>query len=77
MTEEPTKAPFELHISLEDTLIGDLESLEDPTLGIKAVLDLLQRMVVGADIRKMPVSMLPAIRKAIVEKVRALGNSKN
>jgi hypothetical protein len=77
MTEEPMKAPFELHVSLDDMLMGDLETLEDPTLGVKALLDLLQRMVVGADIRKMPLTMLPAIRKAIIDKVRDLGNSKN
>jgi len=74
---ETAQVPFELHVSLDAMLIGDLELLENPVGRTKEWLDLLQRLVVSPDVRTMPVSMLPAIGRAIAAKVATLSNSKN
>ncbi len=74
---ETAKTPYELHVNLDAMLLGDLERLDDPSIKIKEVLDILQRVLTGTDIRVLPVSMLPTIRQAVVNKVTELANSKN
>ena len=76
MTEEPKKQ-FEIHVNLDGLTLGDMETLDDPKIKVTVLLDILQRAIVGVDIRAMPLTMLTALRRAIVDKVAELANSKN
>ncbi len=77
MTEEPKKAPAELHVHLDLITIGELEALENPVVGTKERLDILQKAIRDADIRQMPAPMLRTIFEAVRDATREMGNSKN
>ena len=74
---ETAKTSCEFRVNLDGMLLGDLERLDDPSIKIKEVLDILQRVLTGTDIRILPVSMLPVIRQAVIAKVMELANQKN
>ena len=63
-------------VNLDDMLIGDLETLERPESS-RELLDTLQRIIVGTDIRKLPLRMLPDIAKAVLTEVQTLQRQKN
>ena len=88
MTNEPqTEVPSEVYgqglahtpvrVCLDDMTIGDLELMDSGTITPKEMVDFLQRMVKGADVRRMPLSMLPKIMAAIKEAVKEMRTNPN
>lgn len=69
-------ANIEIHINLASMTIGDLETLEAPKTQ-REMIDTLQRLIVGADVRRMPITMLPVISRAIVAEIQTLREAKN
>ena len=75
MTKKAEKV-LELDVDLDQLLIGDLEMLESPE-STSVGIDLLNKLVTNVDIRKLPLSMLAEIRKAIKAELDSLSADPN
>ncbi len=67
---------LELHVNLDNMTIGDLETLGAPE-NPKQMIETLQRLIVGVDIRTLPIRRLADIAAAITEAVKDLQQAKN
>lgn len=67
---------LKIHVNIDALTIGDLETLEKPQ-GTGAMIDVLQHVTVGVDIRKLPISRLKDISDAIMAAIREMQDSKN
>ena len=64
--------PVEIQVSLDNLLIGDLETLEQAgqsNLGTTDMLDFLDRVVVGGNVRLLPMSQLSNIMTALTKAI--------
>lgn len=71
-----TSKPLELVLDLDQLLIGDIETLENPK-STSVVIDLLDKAVTNVDIRTLPLSMLSEIRKELMVQLKALREDPN
>ncbi len=67
---------LELHVNLDNMTIGDLETLGAPE-NPKQMIETLQRLIVGVDIRTLPIKRLADIAAAITAAVKDLQQAKN
>ena len=66
--QEEHGTALELEIDIDALTIGDLEKLEKPD-STTAFIDLLQRAVVGTDIRELPLGAIASIARAVKDEI--------
>lgn len=67
---------LQIKVSLDNMTIGDLERLEkgqSPT----EMIDIFQRLVVGVDVRELPIRALRTIVQAILAEIKEIQNGPN
>ena len=67
---------MEIQINLDDMLIGDMEVLESPDSS-KEMLDLLDRLTPGVDIRNLNIRIYTQILDAVRTALREMRNNPN
>jgi len=78
MTKKAEKATgsLELVLDLDQLLIGDIETLENPKT-TSVVIDLLDKAITNVDIRTLPLSRLSEIRSELMAQLKALREDPN